>query len=120
METKQAQALAERWAQPHEVSVLEAAFSGVVSHLMPAYDEIPAEFQRHRGTLWNRVQMQWFYRGIDPAGFVPKPGIERDAALRHLKAIQGSFEPKHEHKEAAVAYLMSLWFEDYTGEVTVR
>jgi len=25
----------------------------------------------------------------------------------------GSFEPQHEHKEAAVAYLMSLWFEKF-------
>lgn len=36
-----------------------------------------------------------------------------DKAFRHLAACQGSFEPKHEHKQAAVAWLASLWF----GEV---
>jgi len=43
-----------------------------------------------------------------------KEGIDVNMALRHLHAIQGSFEPKHEYKEAAVAYLASLWFETPT------
>ena len=30
----------------------------------------------------------------------------------HLKSILQSFKPKHERKEAGVAYLMSLWFDD--------
>jgi hypothetical protein len=37
--------------------------------------------------------------------------IMAEARGWHLKAIMGSFQPKHEHKTAGVAYLMSLWFE---------
>jgi hypothetical protein len=28
-----------------------------------------------------------------------------------LVAVPGSFEPKHEHKEAAAGWLMSMWCE---------
>jgi len=35
----------------------------------------------------------------------------RRASTRHLQTIQGSFEPKHEHKQDCVAYFMSLWFQ---------
>jgi len=42
---------------------------------------------------------------------MPNDGIDQNKALRHIKAILGSFEPKHEHKEAAAAYLLSLWFK---------
>ena len=41
-----------------------------------------------------------------------KQGISLSLALRHLGACLSSWEPKHEHKTAGVAYLMSLWFED--------
>ncbi len=51
-------------------------------------------------------------RSVKETKFVSKPGIDETDAKRHLKAVLGSFAPKHEHKEAACAYLMSLWFED--------
>lgn len=81
--------------------------------LMPKMSEIPAEFQRHEGTKWNKIQSRWFFSGL-PNGteFKPKKGVNSDTAVRHLATIQRSFQPKHEHKEAAVAWLMSLWFED--------
>ena len=81
--------------------------------LLPKWDTIPDEFRRNRGTKWNEIQSRWFYRGLPKeTQFIPKEGIDVNIAIRHLKAIQGSFEPKHEHKEAGVAWLMSLWFED--------
>jgi hypothetical protein len=42
--------------------------------------------------------------------------VDGELAIRHLQVIQASFEPKHEHKEAAVAYLASLWFTDFDYE----
>jgi hypothetical protein len=56
---------------------------------------------------------RWFFSGL-PKGtvFVPHEGIDPAKAMRHLRAILGSFEPKHEHKEAGVAYLMSQWFKE--------
>jgi len=82
--------------------------------LMVPMAEIPAEFKNfNRPTKWNELQSTWFYSGL-PKGtdFIAKEGIDGAVALRHLRTIQGSFEPKHEHKEACVAYLMSLWFDD--------
>jgi len=43
-------------------------------------------------------------------------GVDGGLAIRHLQVIQASFEPKHEHKEAAVAYLASPWFTDFAYE----
>ena len=39
---------------------------------------------------------------------------DTNKAIRHLKAILVSYDPKHEHKEAGVAFLLSEWFEDVT------
>ena len=101
------------WSKPLVVDRLPEAFPVGISHLMPTLQEIPTEFQRHQGTFWNRWQAQWFYRGLHADDIpTPKEGIDLDSALRHLHTIQGSWEPKHEHKEAAVAYLASLWFKE--------
>jgi hypothetical protein len=101
------------FSKPMVVSNPEMAFSAIVSHLMPPMDSIPEDFQRFNGTKWNKIVGTWFAVGLPPSTrFVAKAGIDEDTAKRHLKTILGSFEPKHEHKEAAVAYLMSLWFED--------
>lgn len=96
--------------QPTKVDALDAAFGGAnINDLLPPYDEIPEEFkqQTNKWVLW---QQQWFFSGLERAP-KPKDGIDGNAAMRHLQAIQGSFDPKHEHKEAGVAYLASKWFE---------
>lgn len=98
--------------KPAELTEIEAARRGAdVSHLMPAWDDIPREFQIWRGNAWGRIATEWFFHGIDPTNWSAKPGIDKDAAIRHLGHVLGSFQPAHEHKEAAVAYLLSLWFE---------
>lgn len=77
---------------------------------MPTMEQIPKEF-RDGDTEWNQIASQWFYAGIsDDAEFVPREGIDPVKAVRALKATLGSYAPKHEHKEAAVAYMMSCWF----------
>jgi hypothetical protein len=60
---------------------------------------------------WERFQSDWFYCGLKSTdGLIPREGVDKAKAMRHLKTIQGSFEPSHEDKVAAVAYLASLWF----------
>lgn len=107
------------WAQPKEVSGADVAFGvGAVDALMPPMSEIPEEFRNlNSRSKWSKLQSDWFFNGLRNAQWTPREGIETQAALRHLKAIQGSFEPSHEHKAAAVSYLASLWFEDVTYEV---
>ena len=78
--------------------------------MMPTYAEIPAEFKGSSGK-WVDWQQEWFYSGLKGLP-VAKEGINLDAAMRHLAVIQGSWAPKHEHKQAAVAYLASLWFSE--------
>lgn len=102
-----------KWDHPHDLSDSTVTFPCRTSDFMPAMDEIPAEFKRYNGTPWNRWQSRWFFEGLSEFPEA-KDGIDREAAARHLKAIQGSFEPAHEHKEAAVAWLASLWLREPT------
>ena len=103
--------MSDKWKQPQEVDGLALAFGGNIADLMPAYTTVPDEF-KSRGNKWVQFQQDWFFYGLADVKWKPKKGIDKDRALRHLKAIQASWEPKHEHKEAAVAYLASLWFDD--------
>ena len=85
---------------------------GDITGLMPNINSIPDEFSDFNSTnKWVKWQTDWFYIGLKKYP-TPKEGIDLDMAMRHLAAIQRSFEPKHEHKQAAVAYLASQWFEE--------
>jgi hypothetical protein len=84
--------------------------------ILPPREEIPAEFYNGR-TPWNEVFSKWFFSGLpEGTSFICKSGVVGQTAYDHLRAIIKSFEPKHEHKEGAVAWLMSLWFEDITND----
>lgn len=100
---------------PQEVGGIDISFPAKVSHLMPKYEDIPKEFKDGH-TKWNDFFRDSFYCGISDLKLCPKAGIDPQKAIRHVRSVMGSFEPKHEHKEAAVAYLMSLWFEDATWQ----
>ncbi len=99
-----------------DVTDLDVVFPGNVEALMPKWEDIPKEFRGWRATKWNGVFNDWFYAGLRNASWMPKDGVDTAKALRHIKAIMGSWNPKHEHKEAAVAYLLSEWFEDVKYE----
>jgi hypothetical protein len=104
------------WTKPVPVSDIELAFPAHALDFMPPRDECEAgldALSRERKEKWLRFQGDWFYKGLSKeAQFSMKDGIDGNLAFRHLKVIQGSFAPKHEHKMAAVAYLASLWFND--------
>jgi len=116
----------EAWRVPRKLGLLDVAFPAHVSEMMPPYEGIPKEFRTNPPTTkWGKLFSDWFY--FVPAwsqpffwikGLVltPKSGIDRDEALGVIRAVMGSFEPAHEHKAAAVAYLLSLWFEDASWE----
>lgn len=96
---------------PKPVSDVHLAFGGNISELLPHWNDIPDEF-KHGNNEWCRIVSDWFFGGI-PKGteFTCKDGIDGKLALRHLRAVLCSFEPKHEHKEAGCAFLMSQWFK---------
>lgn len=107
---------------PQEIDEVTLAYPANVQHLMPEYNSIPEEFRNmnynHRcddpskADFWLRFQSDWMFTGLKVIKTDLKEGIDGDKAWRHLSAIQGSYEPKHEHKMAAVAYLASLWFNN--------
>lgn len=78
---------------------------------MPAMKDIPEEFQQ-RKNIWQNLVADWFFCGLKSLEMTPKDGVDKAKAIRHVKAIMGSFEPQHEHKEAACAYLLAEWFTD--------
>lgn len=86
---------------------------GNIKHL-PNYDFLPADFKRHNGNKYVEFIAQWFFVGRtkeDMQRLNEKSGIDRRKALVAIKAILASFEPKHQHKEAGAAYLLSQWFD---------
>lgn len=94
-----------------EVTDIDLAFGGSISKLMPKYTEIPDEF-KHGNTKWNKLFNTWFFSGLNILELTPKDGVDENKALKHIKAIMVSYEPKHEHKEAGCAYLLNEWFSD--------
>ena len=97
------------FTKPTEFNNLDLAFPAMALDHMPLMEDIPEEFDKSE--RWGRFVSDWFFFGIAEKTMQPKDGIEEDVALRHIGMILGSFAPKHEHKEAAAAYLLSLWFE---------
>lgn len=98
---------------PQPVDDLALAFPAHAIEMMPAMADIPEEFRQDRGDArpWIKFQQRWFARGLKGVAITAKNGVDKNTALRHLALIQGSYEPQHEHKEAAVAFLASLWLE---------
>jgi hypothetical protein len=97
-----------------ELSDVDVVF-GCVDHL-PARDDLPEEFRLR----WDRQQphcefiSQWFFKGRTPddmARLTPKKGIDREKALRAIKAILASWAPQHEHKIGGCGFLLSEWFD---------
>ncbi|MDE1179460.1 hypothetical protein [Paraburkholderia sp.] len=95
------------------ISDLDVAFGTVKG--LPDYASIPEEFKRGN-TKWNKLFSAWFYGGLKSLKIAPHEGVDKAAALKHIKALMASWEPKHEHKEAGVAYLMSKYFADVEWE----
>jgi hypothetical protein len=95
---------------PQDVADADVAFGIQDISVMPQYSEIPKEFKDDRNP-WAQLQSEWFFEGLDSRKLTAKPDVDRTKALRFLTAIQRSWVPQHEHKSAAVAYLLSLWFD---------
>lgn len=102
-------------------------FDVEASGLLPPRDEIPDEYQRHNnkanpepGTpeYWLKTVEDWFFKGMLIKKAKPKDGIDANKALAHIDAIIKSFSPCHNHKTYGVAWLFSLWFDEFEYEVT--
>lgn len=100
-----------------ELTVADVAL-GSIKH-MPKYETLPEDF-KHLSNVFCKAVSDWFFDGAKkvPNGiilggkqFTAKPGVDAPKALAAIRAVLGSFEPKHEHKEAACAFMLSEWFD---------
>lgn len=98
--------------KPVKVKDVDLAFGGNMQELLPKYDEIPKEFIDGT-TKWDKYISDLFYGYINELSVEPKEGVDVNDALRHIKAILVSLNPKHEHKMAGCAYLLSEFFDEF-------
>jgi hypothetical protein len=93
-----------------EMTAVDLAFSN--DEHLPKYDDVPDAFKRHNNPYAKFIS-DWFFGGRtkeDIDRLVPKPGVDKDKALKAIIAVLKSYGPKHEHKEAGCAYMLSEWF----------
>lgn len=102
-----------------EVTGAQLVFSTSVEGFIPPYEQLPQEFKSYgsKNVCWEiRLFTDWFYRGVKYLVLVPREGVDKEKALRHVRYVMGSWEPKHEHKTAGVAFLLREWFSSGTWE----
>lgn len=97
--------------KPVKVTDVDVVFGGNLSKLLPSMKDIPEEF-KEGNTKWNKVIEDWFFNGLNDCKWKPKKGINTKDAVRHIAAILISYDPRHEHKMAGCAYLLSQFFDD--------
>jgi hypothetical protein len=102
--------------KPQKVTDVELAFPARIEHLIPKWEDIPEQYRKGQSAWGHRLFTDLFFHGLKKLEFVRKEDIDPDEAFRHIRAILGSYAPKHEHKVAACAYLFELWFESATWE----
>lgn len=102
------------WKEPHKFSLPEMAFPARVIEHMPSWEEIPQEYKRWWTHPTAVLAQKWFSNELvhsEPMpDFYPQQGVDADDAFRHIHTVLSSFQPKHEHKIAACAMLIELYF----------
>jgi hypothetical protein len=94
-----------------EVSDPYLAFPAeVIGIVLPKYEDTPEKFKDRNHEL-TEVARRLFFDGGKNWKFYPKKGVDAEKAWRMIVACLRSFQPKHEHKEAGVAYLMDTFFD---------
>lgn len=95
---------------PTNLTALDRAF-GNIKHLPPMKD-IPEEYHNWHHPAHIAATKLFFGGGkLADLGYTPREGVNVGQASVALGAILASFEPKHEHKTAGVAYLIDQWFQ---------
>lgn len=100
--------MTEPWL-PVEVDDVTIAFPAQIMHMLPPWALVDNDEVRY--SEWENFANHWFSLGIPAdAQFWLKDGIDGEAMVRHVRAVQGSFQPKHQHKAGGLAFLFSHWF----------
>ena len=96
-----------------DTKTVDVAFGNI--SWLPKWNDIPEEFKdRNCRTPENDLVSTWFFKGLtenDVERLRPRDGVDKEKALAACSACLCSWAPKHEHKEAGVAYLIREWFD---------
>lgn len=96
----------------HQFPVFDgvAAAFGAQGLDYPSRENIPAQFY-NGNTPYNRAFSTLFFQGgsLDQFGLSFKAGIDHTQAMTAIRALMCSWAPKHEIKEATVAWALSEW-----------
>ena len=90
-----------------EITDADLVFPARAKEWMPPTDQIPNDIDH----TWHQLAQHLFSKGGQDIGLVPKEDVDPEKAYRVIAATLGTFACKHEHKMAAVAYMLSEWFE---------
>ncbi len=95
----------------HDFTIAETLFPANVEEHAPKWDDIPEEFKGQ--SPWCAVARSMIFGNYDSAQhpMTLKRGIDGAKLDGHLQFLIATFALKHEHKEAVVAYLLSLCCE---------
>lgn len=109
---------------PQQIDKAQQAFPARVSHLMPTNEpDYQSDYRKgyHSRDTWGfKLFNDWFYSGLTKLELIPKEGVDKNAAVVHIRTVMGSFEPSHEDKTASVAWMLEHWFESATWEKKER
>jgi hypothetical protein len=98
------------WETPNEFSDAEQAFQVHVLELIPPWDKIPDDFKNYRHPAVKTFNTWMFGKFAGGVNFAAVKGIDPEAAFLHCLVVMKSYQLKHEHKKAAVAFLINRWF----------
>lgn len=87
------------------ITDLDMAF-GTTRHL-PAMESIPSEFKSGRNIYIETVEAIFAGTAMPNGEMTIVEGVDPHGLNRFIRAHLSSWEPKHEHKIAGVAYLLS-------------
>lgn len=94
-----------------ETTKLDMAFPAqVIGRLLPRLENIPDEL-KHGISEWPKWANHLFHKGGADIAMYPREGVDAEKAYLHAMCCLRSYEPKHEHKIAGVAYLLATFFE---------
>jgi hypothetical protein len=104
------------WSKPQEIDRISQAFpASVIGKLLPLEKDIPAPYWENNHPM-AEVVSHWFYFGLNPkAELELKAGVDGHVMMQHLTTCLRSFEPKHQHKIAGVAFLLDQWISSITN-----
>ena len=101
-----------QWKNPIIVDQVNYAFPAhVIGILIPEWQDLPEQF-RDGNSGFEELASHACFNCVELKPEVVRVDVDLSAANRQLSAVSRSFEPAHQHKEAALAYLLSLWLRE--------